>query len=386
MDNQASEAKLKTIETQGQQEDSDKLGRRTIQILAFLGGIAGILIATMQILARIVDFSSTQIGASWGEIGLAGSAAFLLLGLAGIAGAFLATKNRNIAGWLLLCSGLLGFPAGYIAWTTQGSFLGWILWIPPGVLLIAGGLLALITPQRLRSLLLGQDSKTEYVDPIGQALFVGSILAGIGLLTVVLTFAGILFIGAEEVLKEDTARDEVDFSRADMAASLGRMDEAVHSYDDILSRNQSNIQAWHKRAEALGQLGRYDEAVESYEKALELDPENEALGKQLEEARKTMLLTARKTDTNASLQENANLALEEILFCKGCYVLNIFILAAIKAESLSRSWQILGQGSKDLQSGNQITTLIRSQPTMVGAPHSSITCPAIASSHPAASG
>ena len=303
MDNQESEQKLKSMEKDVQQEGCDRTGRRIIQILAYLGGSAGILIAVLQLSASLVGPSPSQISAGGSEMDLARGALFLLLGLTGITGAILSTKKRNIAGWLLLCSGLLGFPAAYFAWSSQGGFLGWVLWIPPGVLLTAAGLLALITPERLRSSLVGQDSNPEDAGSIGQALFVGSVLAGIGLLTVILLFSGILFIEAEDALKGDTARDEEDFSEADMAASMGMWDTALQSYDKILSRNQSNTLAWQKRADALQQLGEYDEAVESYEKALETNPGNEILQEQLEEARRAASAPAHlrtmKNDTNA---------------------------------------------------------------------------------------
>ncbi len=272
---------METMETQGQQEDSDRLGRLAIQILGLLGGLAGLLIAAFDLLASLVGLSSSHIPSGWSELGLAGSVVFLQLGLAGIGGAFLYTRNKKRAAWLLLGSGLLGFPVGYIAWIAFFGFLGWVLWIPPGVLLTVAGLLAWITPDRLRSLL-GQGSKSsDSADrkPIDQALFVGAIFAGIGLLTVILMFAGILFFGAEDYLKGDAGRDQDDFDNANIAGSMGRWDKAIESYDDILSRNQSNIQAWKERAYALEKLDRYDEANESYEKARELEqnPENEIL-------------------------------------------------------------------------------------------------------------
>jgi tetratricopeptide (TPR) repeat protein len=280
---QEGEPKLETKETQEQQEDSDQLGRLIIQTLALLGGLAGLLIATLDLLASLVGLSSSHIPSGWSELGLFGGAVFLLLGLAGIGGAFIYTRNKKRAAWLLLGSGLLGFPLGYIAWLPFLGFLGWVMWIPPGVLLTVAGLLAWITPQRLRSLL-GQGSKTvdgEERSSLDQVLFVGVILAGIGLLTVILMFAGVLFFGAEDYLKGDAGRDQDDFNNANMAGSMGRWDKAVESYDDILSRNQSNVQAWKERAYALEKLDRYDEANESYEKARELEqnPENESMQK-----------------------------------------------------------------------------------------------------------
>ncbi|MFZ3149462.1 MAG: tetratricopeptide repeat protein [Methanothrix sp.] len=270
---------MATTETQAPQEDDDRLGRRIIQALAFLGGLAGLLIAAFQISASMVSLSSYHIPSAWSDLGLAGGIVFLLLGLAGIGGAFLYTRNRKRAAWLLICSGLLGFPVGYLAWIPFLGFMGWVLWIPPGVLLTVAGLLAWITPKRLRSLL-GQGSKTEdgaNRGTVDQALFVGAIFAGIGLLTVILMFAGILFLGAEDYLKGDAGLDRDDFNNADIAASMGRWDKAVESYDDILSRNQSNVRAWRERAYALEKLHRYKEANESYEKALKLNPENEII-------------------------------------------------------------------------------------------------------------
>ena len=128
------------------------------------------LVAALQILASLVGLPSSHIPTDWSEMGLAGGTIFLLLGLAGIAGSNLYTRIRKKAVWLLLCSGLLGFPVGYIAWITQigVGFLGWIMWTPPGVLLTAAGLLTLITPARIRFSLLGQKSKSADRKPIDQ--------------------------------------------------------------------------------------------------------------------------------------------------------------------------------------------------------------------------
>jgi tetratricopeptide (TPR) repeat protein len=68
----------------------------------------------------------------------------------------------------------------------------------------------------------------------------------------------------------DSGRDKDDFNNAGMAASMGRWDRALESYDDILARNQSNALAWKERGYALQKLGRYDEANESYERSREL--------------------------------------------------------------------------------------------------------------------
>jgi tetratricopeptide (TPR) repeat protein len=268
---------LATSEIQAPQEDSDRLGRLAIQILAFLGGLAALLIAAFDLIASMIGQSSSHIPRGWSELSQLGGIVFLLLGLAGIACAFLYTRNRKRVAWLILGCGLLGFPVGYIAWIPFLGFLGWIMWIPPGVLLTVAGLLALITPERLRSILGQGNTNDDRANrkPIDQALFLSAIFVGIALMTIILMLTGLLFLGAEDYLKGDVGRDQDDFDNANIAGSMGRWDKAVESYDDILSRNQSNVRAWRERAYALEKLQRYREANESYEKARELAPERE---------------------------------------------------------------------------------------------------------------
>jgi tetratricopeptide (TPR) repeat protein len=270
---------LATSEIQAPLEDDDRLGRLAIQILALLGGLAAFLIAAFDLLASIIGGSSSHIPSSWSELSQLGGVAFLLLGLAGIGGAFLYPRNRKRVAWLLLGCGLLGFPVGYIAWIPFLGILGWVIWIPPGVLFTVAGLLAVITPKRLRSILGQGDTKEDRADrnPIDQALFISVIFVGIALMTIILMFTGLLLFGAEDYLKGDAGRDQDDFDNANIAGSMGRWDKAVDSYDDILSRNQSNVRAWKERAYALEKMDRYDEANESYEKARELDPESQIM-------------------------------------------------------------------------------------------------------------
>lgn len=246
-------------------QESDRLGRLTIQTLAILGGLVGLLIAVFNIIASIIGGSSSHIPRGWSELIQMGGFALLLLSLAGIAGAVLYSRNRKKAAWLLLGCGLLGFAAGYIAWIAFLGLLGWIMWTAPGVLLTAAGLLALITPARLRSILgqAGPEEGSAKRKPVDQAMFLSVVFAGLGLLTVILLFAGFLVYAVEDSIKGDAGRDQDDFDSAIISGSMGRWDKAVDSYDDILSRNQSNIRAWEERAYALEKLGRYEEANES---------------------------------------------------------------------------------------------------------------------------
>lgn len=247
------------------ESDSDRLGRLAIQILAFLGGLAALLIAAFDLIASMIGGSSSHIPSGWSDLSQAGGIVFLLLGSLGIAGAFLYTKDKKRVAWLILDCGLLGFPVGYISWIAFLGFLGWAMWIPSGILLTVAGLLAVITPERLRAILGQGDMKEDRVDrkPIDQALFVSVIFLGIALMTIILMFAGLLLFGAEDYLKGDAGRDQDDFDNANIAGSMGRWDKALESYDDILSRNQSNVRAWQERAYALERLHRYKEANES---------------------------------------------------------------------------------------------------------------------------
>ena len=167
-------------------------------------------------------FSSSSHGlGGWGLLYQIGGAVFLLLALAGIAGAALYRRSQRKAGLLLLFCGLLGFPVGYIAWINWAGFLGWAAWIPAGVLLTAAGILALVTPQALRTRLLGQQGHAIEREPIEQALFIGTILAGVGVMTVIFLFSGVLINAAQDSLKDDADRDREDFAEADIAASMG---------------------------------------------------------------------------------------------------------------------------------------------------------------------
>jgi len=237
--------------------DTDRLARLSIQALALLGGLAGVLIAAFHLLASQMGWSSHGLG-GWGLLYQIAGMVFLLLAVAGTAGAALYRRSPRKAGLLLLFCGLLGFPAGYIAWMDQGGFLGWAAWIPAGVLLTGAGILALVTPRTLRDRLLGQEGDSPEREPIEQALFIGTILASIGVMTVISLFSGILINAAEESLKDDAARDREDFAEAETAASMVRWDRSVELYDQILSRNQSNQEAQEKRAYALERLGEED--------------------------------------------------------------------------------------------------------------------------------
>ncbi len=53
---------------------------------------------------------------------------------------------------------------------------------------------------------------------------------------------------------------------------MGRLNESLKSYDDILARNQSNVRAWYLKGYTLSRLDRNEEALACYDRALEIDP------------------------------------------------------------------------------------------------------------------
>jgi len=55
--------------------------------------------------------------------------------------------------------------------------------------------------------------------------------------------------------------------------NLGRIEEAIASYDKALEVKPDKHEAWNNRGLALGNLGRIEEAIASYDKALEVKPD-----------------------------------------------------------------------------------------------------------------
>jgi len=53
---------------------------------------------------------------------------------------------------------------------------------------------------------------------------------------------------------------------------LGRFEEAVKQFDEVLSRQSTNRSALHYRGNALAKLGRFEQAIASLQEALWLDP------------------------------------------------------------------------------------------------------------------
>ena len=52
---------------------------------------------------------------------------------------------------------------------------------------------------------------------------------------------------------------------------LGRDEEALQCYDEVLAYNPGNSEAWYSKGYLLNKTGKYDEAIVCYDKALNPD-------------------------------------------------------------------------------------------------------------------
>jgi uncharacterized protein YfkK (UPF0435 family) len=81
-------------------------------------------------------------------------------------------------------------------------------------------------------------------------------------------------LNALEVLTEFSDDYRIPF--ADLAASMGRYDEALNAYSQYLGKHTEDAAAWLKLAKLLMQMGVMGEAENALNKVLELDAENQA--------------------------------------------------------------------------------------------------------------
>ncbi len=126
------------------------------------------------------------------------------------------------------------------------------------------------TPEKVSSSLPLVKSGKREVRLAGYALY--SSLFAIG---VILLMAFFILANAPDgniSQAENAALDQSDFDNAEFSQSMGRLNESLKSYDNILARNQSNVKAWNLKGYTLSRLDRYDEALVCYNRALEIDP------------------------------------------------------------------------------------------------------------------
>jgi tetratricopeptide (TPR) repeat protein len=70
--------------------------------------------------------------------------------------------------------------------------------------------------------------------------------------------------------------DAAWYNRGVALHKLGRLDDAVASYDKVIGFKPNYHEAWYNRGVALYKLDRLDEAVASFDKAIEFKPDNDA--------------------------------------------------------------------------------------------------------------
>lgn len=242
----------------------------SILLLGVLGGLAGILTGAGELL--VGEFLSGQAPGSWLRSGLispeVGALLFVMLGITGIISSLLYSESRRKMAWVILASGLLGFPIGF----ASGAYLvgGWIYWIIPGAMLTAAGCIALATPEKIASSLPLIKSDKREVRFIGYALYGGLFVIGVILLMAVFILAS--GPGGDNSPARNATLEKSDFENAKFAQSMGRLNDSLKSYDNILARNQSNVRAWYLKGYTLSRLEKYDEALVCYDRALEIDP------------------------------------------------------------------------------------------------------------------
>jgi hypothetical protein len=141
---------------------------------------------------------------------------------------------------LLLLAGLMGF---FISQDSLAFYFGgWKYWIVPGILLILGGVLFMVPPQKLDSLpLLSSQSKAMR--------WSGIVLYSLAALGLVLILAGALYL-----LPDKGTSTRSDLMEAEMAMSMGLPDKALEAYDRVLALDPANRQAQEGRRDALSRM------------------------------------------------------------------------------------------------------------------------------------
>ena len=138
---------------------------------------------------------------------------------------------------LLLLAGLMGF------FISQDSlvfyFGGWKYWIVPGIILILGGVLFLVPPQKIAGLPL-------LSSPSNAMRWSGYVLYSLAVLGLVLILAGTLYL-----LPDKETSTKSDLMEAEMAISMGLPDRALEAYDRVLALDPADSQAQEGRRNAL---------------------------------------------------------------------------------------------------------------------------------------
>ncbi|MEH2270633.1 MAG: CHAT domain-containing tetratricopeptide repeat protein [Nostoc sp.] len=79
--------------------------------------------------------------------------------------------------------------------------------------------------------------------------------------------------GAEDAEERREKEAEVWFNQGVEQYEVGKLEEAIASYDNALKIKPDYHKAWNNRGIALGNLGRFKEAIVSYDRAIEIKPD-----------------------------------------------------------------------------------------------------------------
>lgn len=231
-----------------------------IKVLGIVGGLLGILIGFFYILSTILSGEAGQSG------GFEGGNLFILLGFVGLIGTFVTSKRRRLGSALLLSSGFLGFIIG--ADLMPYPLPSWKAWVIPGTLLVIGGILALIAPEKIWASLPLARSESRSMRWLGYSVY-----------TIITLFALLFIMNAFlSVPPNPETKQKNDFIDAEMAMGMGATDAAIDAYDRIIDNDPKNVEAWMGKGNAFYRLGKatnnssdYVEAIQSFDKVIELN-------------------------------------------------------------------------------------------------------------------
>lgn len=75
----------------------------------------------------------------------------------------------------------------------------------------------------------------------------------------------------EQAIRLAPSKPKLHFNKAVLLEAMGKIAEAIESYDCALARECNYVEAWVNRGSNLKKLGRFEEAIQSFEQAIAID-------------------------------------------------------------------------------------------------------------------